>query len=150
LALRSAAGLPVTAILIRTELCAENMLFRPFVHGILVVHRLARRLVISTSLVYQNADAVADDLPASAVSFALITAFFGVMFALFPNPLPTQAGIAKTPWWAVIGGLVGAVQVYAGLTLSGGNKSKAAELLGIHRRFLYEKLREYGLTPGGA
>jgi DNA-binding protein Fis len=26
-----------------------------------------------------------------------------------------------------------------------GNKSKAAELLGIHRRLLYEKLREYGL-----
>ena len=29
--------------------------------------------------------------------------------------------------------------------LSGGNKSKAAELLKIHRRLLYEKLREYGL-----
>jgi two-component system, NtrC family, response regulator AtoC len=26
-----------------------------------------------------------------------------------------------------------------------GNKSKAAELLGIHRRLLYEKLREYGI-----
>jgi two-component system NtrC family response regulator len=26
-----------------------------------------------------------------------------------------------------------------------GNKSKAAELLKIHRRLLYEKLREYGL-----
>jgi DNA-binding NtrC family response regulator len=32
---------------------------------------------------------------------------------------------------------------------TGGNKSKAAELLGIHRRLLYEKLREYGLTPDG-
>jgi len=28
---------------------------------------------------------------------------------------------------------------------SGGNKSKAAEVLGIHRRLLYEKLRRYGL-----
>jgi transcriptional regulator with PAS, ATPase and Fis domain len=25
------------------------------------------------------------------------------------------------------------------------NKSKAAELLGIHRRLLYEKIREYGV-----
>ncbi len=31
------------------------------------------------------------------------------------------------------------------LALSGGNKSKAAETLQIHRRLLYEKLREYGL-----
>ena len=26
-----------------------------------------------------------------------------------------------------------------------GNKSKAAELLGIHRRLLYEKMREFGI-----
>ena len=26
-----------------------------------------------------------------------------------------------------------------------GNKSKAAELLGIHRRLLYEKMRAYGI-----
>ena len=31
------------------------------------------------------------------------------------------------------------------LRASGGNKSKAAEVLGIHRRLLYEKLRRYGL-----
>ncbi len=31
------------------------------------------------------------------------------------------------------------------MILAGGNKSKAAELLKIHRRLLYEKLREYGL-----
>ncbi len=29
-----------------------------------------------------------------------------------------------------------------------GNKSKAAEVLGIHRRLLYEKLRQYGLDAG--
>jgi two-component system NtrC family response regulator len=28
-----------------------------------------------------------------------------------------------------------------------GNKAKAAELLGIHRRLLYDKMREYGLEP---
>lgn len=31
------------------------------------------------------------------------------------------------------------------MALAGGNKSKAAETLQIHRRLLYEKLREYGL-----
>jgi transporter family-2 protein len=54
---------------------------------------------------------------ANAVSFALITAFFLGVFAVFPNPLPAAGGLAKMPWWAPLGGLVGAVQVYAGLTL---------------------------------
>jgi len=66
---------------------------------------------------------------ANAVSFTLITAFFLIMFAMFPNPLPTQAGIARMPWWAAIGGLVGAVQVYAGLTLV--NKVGAGPFVGI-------------------
>jgi transporter family-2 protein len=33
------------------------------------------------------------------------------------------------PWWAVIGGLVGAVQVYAGLTL--GHKTGAGPFVGF-------------------
>jgi transporter family-2 protein len=35
---------------------------------------------------------------ANAVSFTLITEFFLIMFAMFPNPLPTQAGITGKPW----------------------------------------------------
>jgi two-component system NtrC family response regulator len=31
------------------------------------------------------------------------------------------------------------------LTEAEGNKSKAAEILGIHRRLLYEKLRQFGM-----
>lgn len=54
---------------------------------------------------------------ANAVSFALILAFFVCVFAMFPHPLPTSEGVSKMPWWAPLGGLVGAVQVYAGLTL---------------------------------
>jgi transporter family-2 protein len=54
---------------------------------------------------------------ANVVSFALILAFFVCVFAMFPNPLPTGEGLSKMPWWAPLGGLVGAVQVYAGLTL---------------------------------
>ncbi len=44
-----------------------------------------------------------------------------VLFAVFPRPVPrpvpTSAGLAGMPWWAPVGGLVGAVAVYAGLTL---------------------------------
>jgi transporter family-2 protein len=54
---------------------------------------------------------------ASAVSFALITAFFICVYAMFPTPVPTIQGLSSMPWWAPIGGLVGAVQVFAGLTL---------------------------------
>jgi transporter family-2 protein len=54
---------------------------------------------------------------ASAVSFALITAFFFCLLATFPYPLPSVEALANMPWWAPLGGLVGAVQVYAGLTL---------------------------------
>lgn len=54
---------------------------------------------------------------ASTVSFSLITAFFICAFVLFPSPLPSAANLAAMPWWAPLGGLVGAVQVYAGLTL---------------------------------
>ncbi len=53
---------------------------------------------------------------ASTVSFALITFLFAGLFLIFPNPLPSARDIAGLPWWAVVGGLVGAVQVYAGLT----------------------------------
>ncbi len=49
---------------------------------------------------------------ASAVSFAVITAFFICLFAMFPSPLPSVINLASMPWWAAIGGLVGAVQVY--------------------------------------
>jgi transporter family-2 protein len=43
--------------------------------------------------------------------------FFTSVFLILPHPLPTTHDLAAMPWWAVIGGLVGAVQVYAGLTL---------------------------------
>jgi transporter family-2 protein len=66
---------------------------------------------------------------ASTVSFALITAFFICVFAVFPTPLPTAQGLASMPWWAPLGGLVGAVQVYAGLTLV--NKVGAGPFVGV-------------------
>ncbi len=66
---------------------------------------------------------------ASTVSFALITAFFLCVFAVFPTPLPNVQGLSAMPWWAPLGGLVGAVQVYAGLTLV--NKVGAGPFVGF-------------------
>ena len=56
---------------------------------------------------------------ASTVSFAVITFFFIAVFFALPHPLPTVDDLKNLPWWAVFGGLVGAVQVFAGLTLVG-------------------------------
>jgi transporter family-2 protein len=66
---------------------------------------------------------------ASAISFALITFFFLSASLLHPHPVPTQQQLAELPWWAVAGGLVGAVQVYAGLTLV--NKVGAGPFTGL-------------------
>ena len=54
---------------------------------------------------------------ASAVSFLIITFFFLALFFAVPHPLPSMNDLRHMPWWAVFGGLVGAVQVFAGLTL---------------------------------
>src|ERR1700761_8681042 len=66
---------------------------------------------------------------ASAISFALITFFFAGASLIHPHPFPSQKDLAELPWWAVLGGLVGAVQVYAGLTLV--NKVGAGPFVGI-------------------
>jgi transporter family-2 protein len=52
---------------------------------------------------------------ATLVSFGLIVAMFVIVAAVFPRPLPTAEGIAKMPWWAPLGGIVGAVAVIVGL-----------------------------------
>jgi bacterial/archaeal transporter family-2 protein len=39
------------------------------------------------------------------------------MFAILPRPLPTTQSLGQMPWWAPLGGLAGAVAVFAGLTL---------------------------------
>jgi transporter family-2 protein len=56
---------------------------------------------------------------ASLVSFSLIAAFFLCATAVMPRPLPGPADVLRMPWWAPLGGLVGAVAVYAGLKLVG-------------------------------
>ena len=52
---------------------------------------------------------------ASLVSFLPIVAFLGVLWVCQPRPLPTMAGVGGMPWWAPLGGVIGAFAVVAGL-----------------------------------
>jgi len=52
---------------------------------------------------------------ASLVSFLPIIALLFCLFICSPKPLPTVEGISTMPWWAPLGGLMGAGAVVAGL-----------------------------------
>ncbi len=52
---------------------------------------------------------------ASIVSFLPIVALLMVLWLCLPTPMPTTKGIAAMPWWAPLGGLVGAFAVIMGL-----------------------------------
>ena len=52
---------------------------------------------------------------ASVVSFLPILFLLGVVFLCLPKPLPTAEGITSMPWWAPLGGVIGAFAVVAGL-----------------------------------
>lgn len=54
---------------------------------------------------------------ASSVSFLLVTFVAIAMFWIQPMPLPTLDDLRSMKWWAPLGGIVGAVAVFAGLTL---------------------------------
>lgn len=52
---------------------------------------------------------------ASVISFLPVLAFLTVVFVCLPRPLPTIDGVSAMPWWAPLGGLIGAFAVVAGL-----------------------------------
>ncbi len=52
---------------------------------------------------------------ASIVSFVPVVAFLLVLWFCLPRPMPTAEGISTMPWWAPLGGLVGALAVVCGL-----------------------------------
>jgi bacterial/archaeal transporter family-2 protein len=52
---------------------------------------------------------------ASLVSFLPVIALLGVLCFCVPRPLPTAEGISAMPWWAPLGGVIGAFAVIAGL-----------------------------------
>jgi bacterial/archaeal transporter family-2 protein len=56
---------------------------------------------------------------ASLVSFLPIIAFLGVVWLCVPRPMPVAGSLSQMPWWAPLGGLVGAFAVVAGLLFVG-------------------------------
>jgi transporter family-2 protein len=55
----------------------------------------------------------------SLMSFLPIVAFLGVVWMCLPRPMPTTESLSQMPWWAPLGGLVGAFAVVAGLLFVG-------------------------------
>jgi bacterial/archaeal transporter family-2 protein len=60
-------------------------------------------------------DALTNPWLASLISFLPIVAFLMCLLFCLPYPLPTQEGLKAMPWWAPLGGFVGAFAVVAGL-----------------------------------
>ncbi|MBS1060416.1 DMT family transporter [Gluconobacter sp. Dm-44] len=54
---------------------------------------------------------------ATAISFLLVLFLALGLFACMPKPLPSTGDITQMPWWAPLGGITGAVAVFAGLLL---------------------------------
>ena len=52
---------------------------------------------------------------AAFVSFVLIVLVLFSLLAIIPRPLPTAGDLQAMPWWAPLGGITGAVAVFAGL-----------------------------------
>ena len=52
---------------------------------------------------------------ASLVSFLPIVAVLACLLMCMPSPMPSAKGLATMPWWAPLGGLIGAFAVVAGL-----------------------------------
>lgn len=52
---------------------------------------------------------------ASIVSFLPVVFLLAILFFCLPRPLPTATGVMGMPWWAPLGGVVGAFAVVTGL-----------------------------------
>jgi hypothetical protein len=59
---------------------------------------------------------------ASLVSFLPVVAFLTCVVLCQPRPLPTVEGVGGMPWWAPLGGLIGAFAVVAGHCLCTGSE----------------------------
>jgi transporter family-2 protein len=66
---------------------------------------------------------------ASLISFLPVIAFLGCLLLCQPRPIPTVEGVAGMPWWAPLGGLVGAFAVIVGLIFV--NQVGAGALAGL-------------------
>jgi bacterial/archaeal transporter family-2 protein len=64
-------------------------------------------------------DALENPWLASLVSFLPVIALLACVALCLPTPLPTAKGLQTMPWWAPLGGLIGAFAVIAGLLFVG-------------------------------
>jgi bacterial/archaeal transporter family-2 protein len=94
---------------------------------------------------------------ASVVSFVPVIAFLIVVAVCLPRPLPTLEGIAAMPWWAPLGGLIGAFAVVAGLLFVDKVGAGAFAGLTITANFLMSlaidqfgllNMPQHSMTPG--
>lgn len=88
---------------------------------------------------------------ATLVSFALIVPVFLVIAAIFIRPLPTVAGLAGMPWWAPLGGIVGALAVVAGLlfigTIGAGTYAALTVSANLLTSILIDHFGWFGIPP---
>ena len=52
---------------------------------------------------------------ATLISFLPISFVFALAWVCIPQPFPTVEGVSQMPWWAPLGGIIGAFAVVAGL-----------------------------------
>lgn len=87
---------------------------------------------------------------ASLVSFLPVVALIAVLFICLPHPLPTEKGLAEMPWWAPLGGLIGAFAVIAGLffvgTVGAGTFAGLTITANILMSLLIDKYGMFGMT----
>lgn len=95
--------------------------------------------------------AVTNPWLASVISFLPVIALLGVVFLCIPKPLPTTDAVLAMPWWAPLGGVIGAVAVVVGLMFV--NKVGAGTLAGltitanILMSLLIDKFGWFGIQP---
>lgn len=87
---------------------------------------------------------------ASLVSFLPVVALIAVLLMCLPHPLPTQKDLAEMPWWAPLGGLIGAFAVIAGLffvgTVGAGTFAGLTITANILMSLIIDKYGMFGMT----
>lgn len=87
---------------------------------------------------------------ASVVSFLPVVALLAVLLMCLPHPLPTEKGLAEMPWWAPLGGLIGAVAVITGLlfvgTVGAGTFAGLTITANIIMSLIIDKYGMFGMT----
>jgi transporter family-2 protein len=96
---------------IEGETFMNSTWFFPFIAfaGVLQAAGAAINCVLNKSLV--------NPWLATGMSFLLVTFVAIALFICMPKPLPTASDVQAMPWWAPLGGITGAVAVFAGLLL---------------------------------